>query len=207
MAPTPTSPLPRPAAGFWVLDVDPRHGGDQTLNDLVTDHGPMPDTLIQETGGGGLHYLFTWPRDGRKPSHSPGHGLDVKGDGGYIVAAPSIHPETHREYVWQEPAGTLCAAPDWLLIMVCDRVGGPKVATSPGEWARIVEGPIPDGERNETLARVAGMLFRKLPAVVACDLAELWAAHRLVPPLPESEVRRTITSIAACELRSRGGAA
>ena len=126
-----------PAAGFWVLDMDPRHGGDQSLDDLVTDHGPMPDTLIQETGHDGLHFLFTWPSDGRKPSHSPGSGLDVKGDGGYVVAAPSIHPVTHREYLWQEPAGPLCAAPDWLLELVCEKRYTTTGGRPASEWARI----------------------------------------------------------------------
>ena len=197
---------PGPVAGFWVLDKDPRNGGDQTLNDMVTNHGPMPDTLIQETGGGGLHYLFSWPSDGRKPSHSPGPGLDVKGDGGYIVAAPSVHPETRREYTWLEPVGTLCAAPEWLLDLVREKHDMATGGRPASEWAELVAGPIPEGRRNEVLARVVGLFFRRLPADVAADLAELWAEHRLVPPLDVSETRRTIASIATAELRRRGGA-
>src|SRR5262245_31260539 len=40
------------------LDVDPRHGGDETLQRLQTEQGPLPDTVTSLTGGGGVHYLF-----------------------------------------------------------------------------------------------------------------------------------------------------
>ena len=45
-------------SGFAVLDIDPRHGGDKALDDLVAQHGPLPPTVVVETGGGGLHFYF-----------------------------------------------------------------------------------------------------------------------------------------------------
>jgi Bifunctional DNA primase/polymerase, N-terminal len=45
-------------SGFVALDVDPRHGGDETLTELERRHGPLPHTVRQVTGGGGQHILF-----------------------------------------------------------------------------------------------------------------------------------------------------
>src|SRR5207247_4475456 len=78
-----------------VVDCDPRHGGDneQTARDCPTD-------LAAHTGGGGLH-LFCRHPGGRVPcGKSSRRGVDRKGDGGYVVAAPSIHPDTGEPYRW-----------------------------------------------------------------------------------------------------------
>jgi hypothetical protein len=46
--------------GFWAMDVDPRHGGDETLIALERQHGDLPHTVIGLTGGGGRHVLFKY---------------------------------------------------------------------------------------------------------------------------------------------------
>lgn len=102
-------------SGLAVLDVDPDHGGDASLEALIARHGDLPQTLIAHTGGGGRHLYFRHPGEGRKVKCSTGElapGLDVRGDGGYVVAPPSVH-ETGRQYGWGaecEPA----ALPEWL---------------------------------------------------------------------------------------------
>ena len=50
------------ASGFFVLDVDPDNGGDETLARLIEEHGELPETAEQRTGSGGTHYLFASPR-------------------------------------------------------------------------------------------------------------------------------------------------
>src|SRR5690606_12483269 len=50
-----------PGSGLWVLDVDPRNGGDDSLATLTAEHGALPDTVEAITGGGGRHLLFRWP--------------------------------------------------------------------------------------------------------------------------------------------------
>ena len=73
-----------------VLDVDPRHGGDETLAALEAEHGPLPLTPRQLTGGGGVHYLFAAnPEFANRSNVFP--GLDTRGRNGFIVAAPSPH--------------------------------------------------------------------------------------------------------------------
>src|SRR5882724_6059724 len=48
-------------AGFFVVDVDPAKGGEESLITLEAEHGPLPKTLTVRTGGGGLHFYFAMP--------------------------------------------------------------------------------------------------------------------------------------------------
>jgi hypothetical protein len=81
------------ASGLVVVDVDPRNGGhiDTTL---------MPPTATVATGGGGWHLYYHHPGT-PTTAKLPGHnGIDIKGDGGYVTAPPSIHPGTGKPYRW-----------------------------------------------------------------------------------------------------------
>lgn len=109
--------------GLWALDVDPRHGGDVTLDALEQRHGPLPQSLRARTGSGGAHILFVHPGDGRLSNSAGrlGAGLDVRGDGGYIVAAPSTHV-SGRAYAWEDEDESVPeAAPNWLLELIGER--------------------------------------------------------------------------------------
>ena len=58
-------------SGIFVVDVDPRHGGDETLAELEEQHSPLPNTVETITGGGGRHILFAHPGgDVRIPNSS-----------------------------------------------------------------------------------------------------------------------------------------
>lgn len=84
------------ASGLVVIDVDPRNGGDDTGYDLEQELGELPEGPRAETGGGGTHFLFRHP--GVPLVGKLGPGLDVK-DHGYILVAPSVHPDGPR-YEW-----------------------------------------------------------------------------------------------------------
>ncbi|EDX78986.1 Bifunctional DNA primase/polymerase, N-terminal family [Brevundimonas sp. BAL3] len=110
-------------SGFWVLDIDGPDGA-AALAALEAQHGPLPVTAEQSTGKG-RHILFAWPVAGeigdrtvRNSASKIGPGIDVRGDGGYIVAAPSIHP-SGRPYEWAPGRGPVdvgfAPAPAWLL--------------------------------------------------------------------------------------------
>jgi hypothetical protein len=79
-------------SGIWAFDIDPAGGGLASLVDLTAEHGPMPPTRRHETGNAGLHYLFTVPDGVTIPSSAKtlGPGIDTRGDGGMIVAPPSV---------------------------------------------------------------------------------------------------------------------
>lgn len=112
-------------AGWWVLDIDAGKGGNESLDELVAQHGSLPDTVESLTGGGGRHLLFAWPdglevRNTTKLADLP--GLDVRGEGGYIVAPPSAHA-SGWEYAWELSSDpmegvAIAEAPEWLLELV-----------------------------------------------------------------------------------------
>lgn len=73
-----------------VMDEDPRNGSVQSVEKLEEEYGPIPHTLTVKTGGGGRHRYFSYP--GHAVQSRPFmDGIDLKGDGGYVVAPPSNH--------------------------------------------------------------------------------------------------------------------
>ncbi|NIH74434.1 hypothetical protein FHV99_001641 [Ochrobactrum sp. P20RRXII] len=104
--------------GAWVLDIDPKHGGPDTLAALEAEHGALPATLTAETTSGGRHYFFKH-KAGVRNRGALGAGIDVRGDGGYVIAAGSV-PAVGQPYRWlvdMEPVD----APNWLLKLVLPR--------------------------------------------------------------------------------------
>ena len=78
------------------VDIDPAKGkaGDDTLAALTDEYGPLPDTVTVITGGGGLHYLFSYPAGVERIKSTSGvigKDVDSRGDGGYIVGVPGRH--------------------------------------------------------------------------------------------------------------------
>lgn len=117
-----------PSSGFWALDVD----DFDSLRDLEQRYEVLPDTRTSITGSGGYHFLFRWPDDGRDIRNDAGRrlgpGLDIRGDGGQIVAPPTIHPNG-TAYQWDAGTGDdIADAPAWLLDLVCET---PAEATPP----------------------------------------------------------------------------
>lgn len=90
-------------SGIFVLDVDIDKHGDWSLKGLELLHGAMPITIVSHTGNGGRHLFFAHPGKQVKNSVSKlGCGLDTRGDGGYVLAPPSFHPNGNR-YSWLQP--------------------------------------------------------------------------------------------------------
>lgn len=104
-------------SGFWALDIDPKSGGDESLLSLESQYGTLPPTRVHRTGSGGRHYLFKLPKHfevtnsrGRLP-----RGIDVRGNGGFIVAPGSITPVGDYR---TEVNADIADAPDWLLSLI-----------------------------------------------------------------------------------------
>lgn len=99
------------------IDTDPRNGGETTLEALAAEHGRFPDTAMAITGGGGTHHIFVAPEGVRLPGKL-GAGVDVKGEGGYIVVEPSVHASGHS-YAWEASSDpldgqTIAPLPGWI---------------------------------------------------------------------------------------------
>lgn len=155
-------------ADWFVIDVDPRNGGDQALAQLEHDHGPLPVTMlvISGRGDGGRHLYWRHP-GGDLSAHRLGKGLDLKTRTGYVVLPPSLHPDTGQPYRWAGLPGPV-DPPDWLVDLL--RPAPPQPVRPkrrdhrvwPGEspvewfnrvtsWSQLLSGwqcldPDPDGE-------------------------------------------------------------
>ena len=179
------------ASGFFVLDIDPRHGGKESLQKLVKKNGILPKTLTSNTGGGGFHLFFKEPnvKIGNRANILP--GLDVRGDGGYIVAPPSIH-KSGLQYSWlKEFADSpINDAPSWLLNLTLK-----ENIHSNFDLAR--SGPVSEGGRNNFLTREAGKL-RRMGFEHSQLIEELKIINdeQCIPPLDESELRVICASVA-----------
>lgn len=153
------------ASGVVVLDVDPRNGGDESLLDLPA----LPETVECLTGGDGHHIYFAWPGfPVRCRSNAFGPGLDLKGDGGYVLLPPSVHP-SGRRYEWEVSSHSdevaIAPMPDWLLA-----AGRPAAVAPPhadaGGLPQAVRLPV--GRRTRAfLARGAPIGEQRLRAVAA----------------------------------------
>ncbi len=136
---------------IFTLDVDehdPAHSGSETLADLEAAHGPLPETWRSLTGSGGLHLLFTAQAGVEVRNGIAGDGLDVRGEGGQIVVAPSVHPTTGRRYEWEAGYAPwerdIAAAPGWLLDIVTVPASTPVAVRPPALPASAPEFNQPD---------------------------------------------------------------
>ena len=106
-----------PESGFFMVGPDGQAGID-ALAELERKHGALPLTPRLRSGGGGRHYYLAWPAEGGIKSGANYNGLpiDVRGLGGLVVAAPSLHASGNR-YTWEVPPDgmELAQAPPWLL--------------------------------------------------------------------------------------------
>lgn len=177
-------------SGFFVLDIDTCHGGKQSMRKLIDKHDLLPSEVSQRTGGGGWHVLFKHPgiRIGNvQSSNKLGQGIDVRGDGGYIVAAPSLHA-SGKKYEWATEYDSLPEAPSWLIELLRK--------PEPSNYYSSI-GDIGIGQRNNTLTSVAGSMRRKglsEDAILAALRVE--NLRRCTPPLDEVDVEKIAKSIA-----------
>lgn len=171
-----------------VLDMDVKAGGDDTLRLLEATHGPLPATWRALTGGGGLHVYFQ-PVPGLRNSASLlGPGIDIRGEGGYVVAPPSSHA-SERAYAWELDYGPddvrLAPMPDWMQTALLQPRGTGEAATD-AEWEQRFRG-VGLGERNDTATRCAGYLAALgTPAGLIAEIL-LGFGARCVPPIDRDE--------------------
>lgn len=192
-------------SGLVVLDIDPDKGGEASLAELEARFGPLPATLAVRTGGGGRHLWFRHPGEPVPCAVGLRPGIDVRGDGGYVVAPPSIHP-SGRPYRFEEgSAGEPAPLPGWLLALLAE--ARPRPGHPPGFWRRLLREGLVEGERNTKLAALAGLLLRHgLEPGTVLELLQGWNLGRCRPPLPPEEVARIVASIVRTRERARRGA-
>jgi putative DNA primase/helicase len=199
-------------SGVVVLDVDPRHGGDETLRALEQQHGPLPPTWRFLSGGGGEHVLFRHPgyrlQNSTGETGPLGQGLDVRGDVGYIIAPPSLHI-LGRHYMIAKGGHPddveLAPLPPWLEHRLHQTSKPPcdPMAMKDG-WRKLSAEGISEGRGNTAVARLAGHFLRRyIDPYVTLDVLRCWNACPCRPPLDDAELVKTVISIAIRELARR----
>lgn len=190
-------------SGVFCLDIDSpqamrkylAHEDGYGLGDQLT---PLSKT------NKGWHVLFTYEEGLRNFQGRPDLGYDVRGEGGYFVAPPSVHEKGHT-YYWEIEPCALAPLPAWLRPKPEYASSHPAARTvtfAPrGDFKPKEEYYAPKGEgaRNMSLAQLAGHLFRERldePTVLKICLA--WN-DRNDPPLPDKEVETTVRSIARAD--------
>lgn len=198
------------AAGIIAIDVDPRHGGDESLAALEAEHGELMPTLEAATGGGGRHLIYRHPGGKLANRANVRPGIDVRGDGGYVVAAPSVHA-SGRLYAWPDGSGPdereVGELPGWLheLLTRPEPVPGSaapaarngdglgRLMKDAGQYVANAAGAT-EGGRNQAAFNLAGHLVAFVTdsgdTLTECQIINLlrpWN-HRNTPPLGEAEL-------------------
>ena len=186
-----------PESGLVVLDVDPRNGGEDGLEDLIATHGALPETVASLTGGGGSQHFFKYPGGDRKIKSLSGlrgfAGVDVKGSGGYVIAPPSRHL-SGRTYEWNvllHPDDVpLAPLPESISKLATEKRDEPRTSVH-GEDEKVRE-----GDRHAFLCRIAGTLRARGLSAEALE-ASLLEINRTMcdPPRDEADVRRIARDI------------
>ena len=168
-------------SGLVVIDVD-LPDADAVARDLGL---PLP-TLIATTGGGGRHYFYR-SQEQVKSLSGLIPGVDVRGDGGFVVAAPSVHESGHL-YRWTTKMRPR-RLPDEVVAMLPS--GSEPAVNGPGWYSELLAG-VSEGVRTQAVTRLAGRYASLgLTELETAMLLSMWNEAN-EPPLRPSELQQTI---------------
>lgn len=180
-----------PVSNLLVFDIDAKHNRS-------SKEFQFPITTCSNTGGGGEHYFFKYPKFEVHNSAGNlfGEGVDIRANGGYIVLPPSLHL-SGRYYEWKEFCSPfdlpLVDIPEWLetKLLKQNKKDGPKLYEK--DSSEIVE-----GTRNETAVSVAGKIIYETPKELKGTLGwkkfKDWNSN-ISSPLPEDELKSIWKSV------------
>ncbi len=173
-------------SGIIVLDED----GPEGRQSLIDKE--LPPTTCAVTGSGGNHYVFKHPGSEVRNFARRLPGLDLRGDGGYIVAPPSVHP-SGGTYKWGLPPEMEqpCWAPAWLKDLL-------EVKSTSSNGSRVNPGKvlagIPEGSRDTEIFKYAASLRARGMKMEEAEVLVLQAAAACTPPFPREEALAKIES-------------
>ena len=171
-------------SGVFVVDVDRL----AALGELPRE---LPETLTIRTPSGGLHFYFNHVEGVSNKTGELPVGIDIRGDGGYVIVPPS------KGYTVERRA-PVADAPDWLLEALRDEPRKPSEPARGQSQVNIPDDgePIHEGGRDQTLTRIAGRLHdgTRDEGQLEDDLQAVNEA-RCIPPLPSEQVHKIARSI------------
>jgi hypothetical protein len=206
------------ASGIVVLDIDGKRGAE-----AIRERGGLGLRTPHQRTGRGEQYVFWRPNVGDFPNFTKAlPDIDGRGDGGYIVAAPSLH-STGKNYAWlTDPFGTEpTEAPGWvydLFLEAAAKSGSTKTRASIApitageaaafddlelpEWQRYWVRGAGEGERNTAVTRIAGHFIGVGNGIdETISILSLWNRSLCRPPLDESELETAVNSISKRQRR------
>ena len=179
------------SGGLLVVDLDEKENGisgSDSLHNWERENGELPETVRSITGKGGAHLLYRIDHP-EKNKVNLLEGVDIRSDNGYIVAPPSIHPNGNR-YEWEyDPEEYEIAKADETVLKLL------SIGKKPEPDKFTVPDKIPDGQRNDTIHRIAcslqarGLSDRSILA--ACQAEN---RDKCNPPLSDDEVGKIVES-------------
>jgi len=175
-------------SGVAVLDVD----GEEGERSIRENHLYIPPTPTVKTGRG-FHYYFKYG-GGIKNTVKLYAGVDVRGEGGIVVAPPSLH-QLGVKYKWVIPLEEieLAELPDWLLKQLQEKESTIKIY--PDGWVdELLEG-VEAGRRHDTLTKLAGHYIAKGLGLTEIEKILLDWNRKNKPPMESEEVVKTVESI------------
>lgn len=183
-------------SGVVVLDIDPKNDGYASLKKAEEQYEDLPDTPTVQTGSGGRHYYFKHP-GGTLTNRAGvlGGGIDLRGDGGFVVAPHSRHV-SGSQYEWEVSYSDLPFAdmPQWLLRELqapTAKAGASASVQQTGAGVLVRE-----GGRDAWLISIAGTMRRRglsyRPICAALHYANL---DQCEPPLAREDIRRIAQSV------------
>lgn len=176
--------------GFFVVDVDIKNGknGELTLLALEEKYGKLPATLVAITPSGGRHLFFKCNERAINSRAEVLPGIDIRGDGGYILVEPSIFEGNVYKFV--NVNIEIADPPGWLIKLL-------EVKNDNGNFGEIYK-----GSRNDHIFK-EGLKYKSqgLTEDEAKKLALFVNHEKIVPPLAAIEVHKTIESAYKYEVK------
>lgn len=180
------------SGGIVVIDLDEdeekdKHGYE-VLKEWQREHGELPETWQSITGRGGYHLIY---RDFAEYKNRTGlyDGIDIRGEGGYIVAPPSLH-QNGRRYEWEQGPGDCDIAQ--ANNTVINFMMGPEPEERKKQGFEAPE-TIPDGQRHSVLIALIGSLKAKgLDDGTIREAVQSENEKKCVPPFTNQELEKTI---------------
>lgn len=182
-------------AGITVVDID-GISGINSMKKLVSQYGRSFTYTPTVMTGSGFHLYYKY--NASVTNHVRViDGIDIRNDGGYVVAPPSVHA-SGKEYRWvRDLKFSLLDFPEFLL----DKRAKNKVS-----WENLAGHEVPEGSRNSILTSVTGAIARGVERELGCALVVAYNQMYMKPPLDDNEVNTIINSVFSIEERRRLGA-
>jgi hypothetical protein len=176
------------ASGVFVVDLDGQ-AGIESMHQFAREGHELPETLVVLTARGS-HLYFQWPHDQviRNSAGKLAKGVDIRGEGGYVVIPPSIHPNG-EQYAFKNSTGPISVAPQWLLARIRPMLT--PIAVEPPAIMQTI-GP---GQRTPLLFSTAGKLRSQGVTMASIEKTALALNASFTPPLPEHRVREIVGGI------------